>query len=195
VAKRALQIAMADALLEKKHPLARRSLIDRGYAEKEVEAMERTQAVIIDEVLTFKSVRDDYVRWTHLPSWQAREGLARADAALQARAAKRDKAKPEEYHIVDLLLPAIGRVTEAYDSVDQRLAALQTIEAVRMHAAANAGKLPRTLDEITLVPLPLNPFTGKRADYEYNMDTGTASMKLWNPRKERELNYQLRIGN
>ena len=41
------------------------------------------------------------------------------------------------------------------------IAALSTVEAIRMQAAANRGKLPGSLDEITIVPVPPNPATGK----------------------------------
>ena len=35
----------------------------------------------------------------------------------------------------------------------------------RLHAASHGGELPRTLDEITEVPIPVDPITGKPFGY------------------------------
>jgi hypothetical protein len=47
----------------------------------------------------------------------------------------------------------------------RQFAALQAVEAVRMHAATT-GKLPATLAEITVVPVPPNPITRQPFPYE-----------------------------
>jgi len=44
---------------------------------------------------------------------------------------------------------------------DRSIAALRLLEAIRIHAAAHDGKLPDSLDQITEVPLPEDPATGK----------------------------------
>ena len=41
----------------------------------------------------------------------------------------------------------------------RNLAALQAIEALRMHAAATAASCPPSLAEVTVVPVPRNPAT------------------------------------
>ena len=41
-----------------------------------------------------------------------------------------------------------------------------------MHAAANGGKLPATLADVTVVPVPLDPVTGKPFDYRLEGDDG-----------------------
>jgi hypothetical protein len=56
-------------------------------------------------------------------------------------------------------------VTLASARTDRRLAALQTIEAIRLHAARNAGKLPNRLVDIKAVPVPVDPMTGQLFDY------------------------------
>ena len=43
-----------------------------------------------------------------------------------------------------------------------------------MHASANAGKLPASLDEIKVVPVPLNPATGK--PFLYRVVDGRAEL-------------------
>jgi hypothetical protein len=59
--------------------------------------------------------------------------------------------------------------------LDWQLNALQAIEAIRMHAA-ETGKLPQSLQEITIVPVPKNPATEQ--DYQYRLDGDTAILEL-----------------
>ncbi len=59
--------------------------------------------------------------------------------------------------------------------LERQLNALQAIEAIRMHAA-QTGKLPATLEEITIVPVPLNPVTEK--PFVYRLDGETAILEL-----------------
>ena len=44
-----------------------------------------------------------------------------------------------------------------------------------MHAAAKDGSLPESLDEIKLVPIPLDPVTGKPFSYTKAGETATLS--------------------
>ncbi|MCC7476516.1 MAG: hypothetical protein IT425_14080, partial [Pirellulales bacterium] len=56
------------------------------------------------------------------------------------------------------------------------IASLRVIEALRMHAANHNRQLPKSLDEITAVPVPLNPATGK--SFVYRLDGKTAILEL-----------------
>ena len=49
------------------------------------------------------------------------------------------------------------------------IALVQTVEAIRMYGADHGGKLPATLDELS-VPAAMEPFTGKPLDYEFHGD-------------------------
>jgi hypothetical protein len=57
---------------------------------------------------------------------------------------------------------------------DRQLAALTAVEALRSYAAANSGRLPERLDEVTETPVPANPATGK--PFEYRLDGETAML-------------------
>jgi len=46
---------------------------------------------------------------------------------------------------------------------------IQTVEAIRMYGAAQGGKLPASLDDLSL-PAPVEPVTGKPLDYRYQGD-------------------------
>ena len=43
-----------------------------------------------------------------------------------------------------------------------------------MHAAVNGGQLPDQLDEVTIVPVPNDPVTGR--SFEYQRDGQTATL-------------------
>ncbi len=79
--------------------------------------------------------------------------------------------------IAQLLMPATRAVKRAEVRGPRQLAALQTIEAVRMHAAAT-GRLPASLNEITIVPVPLNPITRQPFPYQLNGAEATLEMPI-----------------
>ena len=72
------------------------------------------------------------------------------------------------------LTPALSKVRSAQGRLEQRLAMLRHVEAVRMYAAAHDGKLPAKLSDCP-VPLPVDPFTGK--PFRYEVDGETAHLR------------------
>jgi len=62
------------------------------------------------------------------------------------------------------LLPSF-MTGEAFNRPRRMIALLATVEAIRMHAAANRNALPAKLSAITAVPVPLDPATGKSFQY------------------------------
>ncbi len=62
-------------------------------------------------------------------------------------------------------MPATKAVRRAQARLDQRIALLRHVEALRLHAAEHDGKLPAKLSEVS-VPLPDDPVTGKPFRYE-----------------------------
>jgi hypothetical protein len=77
--------------------------------------------------------------------------------------------------MLSVLSPLGGNLLAAQARPELRRARLQVIEAVRMHAAAT-GKLPATLEEITVVPVPLDPASGK--PFRYVLDESAAVIDL-----------------
>ncbi len=59
---------------------------------------------------------------------------------------------------------------------DRVIAFLRVIEALRMHAATHAGKLPSTLKAIEAVPIPIDVLSGQPFLYRLNAD-GTADLQ------------------
>lgn len=65
-----------------------------------------------------------------------------------------------------IFLPAIQRICFLDARLARDIAMLRCIEAIRMYAADHGGKLPRSLAEITAVPLPTDPLNGGAFHYE-----------------------------
>jgi hypothetical protein len=147
------------ALSLKIYPEAKKALIETGRKPEEVEAMPVLQVVTLHSLNRFLEYQDDVYKWLALPIAEARVGLAQADKRLRLAEAKRD--------ILPFLtfLPGVAKVYDAHVRLERRLAALRCLEAIRMHAKENHGKPPAKLEDITLVPVPMDPVTGKSFDY------------------------------
>jgi hypothetical protein len=65
----------------------------------------------------------------------------------------------------EALVPSMKAVRRAQARIDQRIALLRHVEALRLHAAEHGGELPANLAEVS-VPMPDDPVTGKPFRYE-----------------------------
>jgi hypothetical protein len=87
------------------------------------------------------------------------------------------------------LLPDILELRRMQARLEQRVALLRHVEALRMHATAHEGKLPQKLDEVA-VPLPVDPFTGK--PFVYKVEAATAHLHGSPPRgEEKNADYNI----
>jgi hypothetical protein len=162
----------------KVYPQAKKALLEQGWKQKEIEALSVVQAALMLEILNYDRVYDDTAKWCSLPYWQSYAGLERTERQL-----KKYKAEGGVGMVLGLLLvPATMKVTHASARVDRKIAALRTIETLRMYAAAHDGKLPARLADITDVPIPIDPITGK--EFSYRVDDGKAYLSGPPPGKE-----------
>jgi hypothetical protein len=139
----------------------------KGWSAEKVEALSPAQVLLLSFVGTYSEYRDDLYRAFSLPYPQARPLL---DAALKRL---REVPTSEGQVMARALLPALPKVASAQARVERNLAALRVIEALRMYAAAHDGNLPENLDDVTEVPVPLDPGTGKPFQYSREGDTAT----------------------
>ena len=128
-----------------------------------------SSGVRINALREYSKARDDLFKWIPLPYPKARPELERLEREFATR------------HIdvvaaifLDLVRPD-AKVSWASWRIERRIAALRTIEAIRLHAAANDGRLPATLADIHVVPVPDNPTTGKPFVYSVQGDHFTLS--------------------
>ena len=151
------------------HPIAKRELVARGYSQEEVDRMPSSQAVVLYTSLRFDELRDAMFKWFHVPYWQVREGVERAQKEIE------ESGKLEAIPLAAVLLPAVANCKVAMARTERRVAALRAVEAIRLYAASHDGKLPESLSEITEVPIPANPFTGQ--PFAYRLDGDTAVLE------------------
>src|SRR5262249_24117938 len=116
------------------------------------------QVILLDQKHEYDARFDDLMKTMKLPAWQAQE-LAGQAAPSGERAL-----------FADALVPPVYNVHRKRWLLDPRIALLQHVESLRLHAAEHAGTLPRSLPEAS-VPLPDDPLTGKPFRYELVGDT------------------------
>jgi len=182
------------AVTAKAYPEAKRYLISQGLRPETVEAMPRLQAVFLFSLAEYDRLFDDFLKLQGLPYWQAAPGLQKAD-----RAVRDDKVKAGELArlpLASLLLPAFQRVFFTTGQLDRKIACLRCLEAIRLHAANHNGQLPTALGEITDVPVPVDPMTGK--PFEYHLKEGKAVLSAPPPAGEKphsgnSLKYELTL--
>ncbi|NLW87620.1 MAG: hypothetical protein GXY38_12180 [Planctomycetes bacterium] len=143
--------------------IAKESMIQRGHDPATVEAMPVGQVVTIYIWKDFVRWRDEMIKWFDLPYPQAREGLNRTTQQFEDWLKTNDRHNPMLKSLPD------GRSYFLQTRIDRLKAALQTIEAIRAHAAVH-GVLPRALNELEL-PAQLDPITGNAFEYSIEGDT------------------------
>ncbi len=142
------------------HPAAKKSLLAAGKTDAEVAAMPAAQVVLLDSAIRYRNLRDQYMMWLTKPYEEGAKGLKTFDESF-----KKLKERADYLNIMlGLLMPAVQKVYDVQWRTERRVASLRVVEAVRLHAAAT-GKVPAKLEDITAVPVPNDPVTGKPFAY------------------------------
>ncbi len=132
---------------------ARKRLTETGIPADRLATFSNYQVILLNERIEFEIQRDELMKLSPLPTWEA---ISRMDEA-ERKAAKAT--------LFSGLLPSMHMVRRAQGRLEQRIALLRHVEAIRLYAATHGGKVPAKLSEID-VPLPIDPFTGKPFRYE-----------------------------
>jgi hypothetical protein len=159
---------------------ARARLVESGLLEPSVKTFPSDQVILLDEARECQARFDEIVSMMPLPAWQF-EALTEKHAAV----------KEQQAFFADALLPmpSLLRARRVHARLEQRIALLRHVEALRMYAAGHDGAFPANLSEIS-VPLPVDPFTGKPFGYERSGKT--AHLRGTPPRAE-EKNAEYRV--
>jgi hypothetical protein len=152
-----------------------------------VAAMPPAQVLMMYIAGTYADLRDDVFKLTYLPFPQAAPLLPKA--AEQLRAATGG----EGVRFAKLFLPSTANVMKGQIRLERHLALLRAIEALRIYAAAHGGQLPESLDQITEVPVPLDPGTGKAFEYHRDGATATLVSKLLGEPQTPGLRYRVTV--
>jgi hypothetical protein len=139
----------------------------KGLSAEKVEAMPPAKVLLLYMLGTFQQDRDDLHRATYLPYPQARTVCDSAARRLL------DAPATEGHLLARLFLPGLNPVMRRQILLDRNLAAMRVVEALRIYASGHDGKLPNKLDEVTEVPIPADPGTGRPFEYRRDGDAAT----------------------
>jgi hypothetical protein len=141
---------------------ARGRLVEFGLAEDRLSTFPADQVILIDEKRELETRFDEDAKTRGFPFWQAMAQVAP------------NKSKKPPALFADLLVPITINCRMAQGRVDQRIALLRHVEALRLHAALHDGALPAKLSDVA-VPLPVDPITG--ACFRYELIGNTAHLR------------------
>lgn len=148
--------------------VAKEYLIANGLPAKEVEAMPMYQVATIYTLAIYHEYMDDAIKYNRQPFPKAIAGI---NTAVE-RASREDR---EIVPISKRLITVVVSIRSASARLEREVAVLRVLEALRIHAASHADKLPDALADVTDVPMPNDPITGK--PFEYRRDGDKASLK------------------
>ncbi|HEV3146048.1 MAG TPA: hypothetical protein VGZ47_19330 [Gemmataceae bacterium] len=138
------------------------------------------QIILLDEKRCYNAQLGERMKLVSLALWQS-------DACSAPKA--------QDDGLFADLLPNVLALRRAQARLEQRLALLRSIEALRLSAADHAGKLPEELAALP-VPLPNDPITGK--PFVYELKDSVAHLRGSPPRGEEKnpefnLRYEVTI--
>ena len=159
-------------LINREYPRAKSELVQFGFQPEQIAGMPQIQVLAIHQARLGFHKRDEILKSIYLPFHQASPPKRSNDGPeIKNNKAGDITNLKEVIPIFESQVTWIEQARAASVRLDGLLVRLQTIEALRMHAAANAGKLPGSLSEITLVPIPINPITGQSIIYHLEGET------------------------
>ena len=121
------------------------------------------QVLLLDEKRECLVRFDDVMKLMTLPNWRQTEAWIAQLTRDQAPAL-----------LADDVVPSMTPPRRAQGRLEQRIALLRHVEALRLYAAENGGTLPAKLSDVS-VPLPDDPITGK--PFSYELHGGTAHLR------------------
>lgn len=136
------------------------SLFEMSSAKDLIQKLPRLQLILLDEKRQFEVQSDERMKVLALSPWQI-DRLGGEDLERGCNGCLAD------------LMPQVIKAKREQGRLEQRIALLRHVEALRLYAAGHDGKLPEKLSDIA-VPLPNDPFTGK--PFVYKRERATAQL-------------------
>jgi hypothetical protein len=150
---------------------ARRRLVELGVPAERVKRFPARQVLLVAERRAAEVERDDAMKLMPLPHWRLQallgsrlttSGTTHVAGGSVGGASGRPVVRQSSTLFTDFI-PGVVNVHRAAARLQQRLALLRHVEALRLYAAGH-GKLPPKLADLE-VPLPVDPMTGKAFSY------------------------------
>ncbi len=149
---------------------AKRGLLARNkYTAEQVEVMPEFQVVSLYVYLEYRDSLDETLKWLNVPNGIRHPGFKKSAEKYQAALTRLDRmffggALAPIFGVGDSIGASYLKVYGAVGRTDRRFAALECVEALRLYAAQN-GKWPSALADVTDVPVPMDPVTGQPFEY------------------------------
>ena len=159
-------VATADQLQAARNYLQQKC----GLSATQVQAAVDAEIEVRHTLALYREMTESWQKWFSVPYPLS---LVRAPEVFAEL--KDDVSRRELFPLSSVLLIEFGNVLKAQARLDRQITRLQTIEALRMHAAAT-GQLPERLDEIAIVPVPADPVTGKPFQYSRQKDAAVLTV-------------------
>jgi hypothetical protein len=140
-----------------------------GYAPTAIAQMPASQILLLYLFAYSRQIFDEYYKASYLPYFAAKPVLDNLSLC------GKDRAQTEPVRLAQLMVPAISKVMLTQIRLERKVAALRVIEAMRIHAANHGDQLPEQLDQITEVPVPLDPSTNQA--FQYRREDGKAVLE------------------
>jgi hypothetical protein len=137
-----------------------------GTPIEEIRAMPASRAILWYSGLAYEEQRDEAYRAVGLPYHEA-VAIYQQD---QARRDSDSSASIDPLKLAATFLPACQQFHRSMALQQRWIELLRIIEAVRDHAQAH-GQLPDALDDVTSLPVPMNPISGASFLYSRNGDS------------------------
>ena len=118
--------------------------------------------ILLDDKRDYEIERDNREKLLAVPRWQIG-----SSTALEREEQARDGLFAD-------FLPRIDRLRRTLERLQEQIAMLRQVEALRLYAAEHDGKLPAAPSDIP-VPSPVDPVTGK--PFLYTVDGATAHVR------------------
>ena len=156
--------SMMIATIGAAYPGSKRYLIEEAGMDREKVAHYPTAQTFFLALKRYsEQSQDEHFKWYSIPY---QECIANSQYKSLDERTKADNDRVGWASLpIAYFLPATQAARAAQQRQSQSIATLQTLEAIRMHGAANGGKLPSSLENL-IVPAPPDPFTGKPLMYE-----------------------------
>lgn len=170
----------------KEYPVAKQALIERGMDPEAVAAMPESQVVLTYVVRTFEDARDNYVKW-----WFASDLLSGSGLAVE-KMTKAAQLSAQQERILGPLsqfsfpMNALQRLA----SLDRKIAILRIVEALRLYAASHEDRLPKALNDVDEVVIPVDPVSGRPFDYQLVGDVATLKVS---PVQDQPTTYEIQL--
>jgi hypothetical protein len=140
-----------------------------GYASTVIAQMPPSQILVLYLSGYSRQIFDDHFKASYLP-------FAAANPVLNNLSlCEKDMPQTEPVRLAQLLVPAVKKVMLTQIRLERKVAALRVIEAIRIYAADHGDQLPQRLDQITEVPVPLDPGTNQA--FQYRIETRKAVLE------------------